>query len=184
MAQQYVLKIKSENIFLQDDKYRVLIQDGDIGRFWIHLPQKLNRQLHMEQFPPEKTPQSMWANQANKKKMTSRLVGEVETQSHHKPHPQEEDLQPGEHSNPELFPGGLRFEFEAERQTPKTSSSEDKRAHIPESHKARQTKNSSQRARRRRLPGSGPSALEDPTYCDKGSSAHLKASSRGGRHLT
>ena len=28
VAQQYVLKIKSENIFLQDDKYRVLIQDG------------------------------------------------------------------------------------------------------------------------------------------------------------
>lgn len=26
VAQQYVLKIKSENIFLQDDKYRVLIQ--------------------------------------------------------------------------------------------------------------------------------------------------------------
>ena len=103
VAQQYVLKIKSEKIFLQDDKYRVLIQDGDIGRSWIHLPQKFNRQLYMEQFHPEKTPQSIWANQANKKKMTSRLVGEVETQSHHKPHPQEEDLQPGENSKPRAF---------------------------------------------------------------------------------
>ena len=56
VAQQYVLKIKSENIFLQDDKYRVLIQDGDIGRSWIHLPQKFNRQLYMEQFHPEKKP--------------------------------------------------------------------------------------------------------------------------------
>lgn len=82
--------------------------------------------------------------------------------------------------NPELFPGGLRFEFEPERQTPKTSSSADKRAHIPESHKAWQTKNSSQRAQRRRLPGSGPRALEDPTYCDRGSSAHLQASCGGG----
>ena len=57
VAQQYALKIKSENIFLQDDKYRLLIQDGDIGRSWIHLlPQKLNRQLYMEQFPPKKKP--------------------------------------------------------------------------------------------------------------------------------
>ena len=47
--------------------------------------------------------------------MTSKLVGDIETQSHSKPHPQEKDPQPGENSKPRAFP--WRVEFEPETKT-------------------------------------------------------------------
>ena len=60
----------------------------------------------MEQFPPKKKKPSKVSEQIRqaKKKMTSKLVGDIETQSHGKPHPQEKDPQPGENSKPRAFP--------------------------------------------------------------------------------